>query len=86
MNPDQPGYRDPEIKHRQMGYVPKDGMAHNPLKGYPRNYPCVCGSEKKFKKCCMDKMKGTVKNSEAPRLLKYMKARILAVQTLKREG
>lgn len=24
----------------------------NPVKRYPRNAPCVCGSGKKFKKCC----------------------------------
>jgi uncharacterized protein YecA (UPF0149 family) len=28
----------------------------NPLKHVGRNDPCPCGSGKKFKKCCLDKV------------------------------
>lgn len=32
----------------------------NPFKKWPRNLPCFCGSGKKFKKCCEDKIDQTV--------------------------
>ena len=28
-------------------------MVENPLLKWPRNFNCVCGSGKKFKKCCL---------------------------------
>lgn len=28
----------------------------NPLKRFPRNLPCFCGSNKKAKSCCMPKL------------------------------
>lgn len=31
-----------------------DGNKWNPLLKYPRNEPCYCGSNKKFKKCCLE--------------------------------
>jgi len=30
---------------------------HNPYRGVGRNDPCPCGSGKKFKKCCLDKVR-----------------------------
>lgn len=33
-------------------YRPDVGNAWNPLKGYPRNAACFCGSGDKHKKCC----------------------------------
>lgn len=30
----------------------------NPLPG--RNEPCLCGSDKKFKHCCLDKLRDTI--------------------------
>ena len=32
-------------------------MKAHQRKGYMRNQPCVCGSGKKFKKCCWSKFK-----------------------------
>lgn len=34
-------------------YSPKPGHAWNPLKQYPRNEKCFCGSSEKAKKCCL---------------------------------
>ena len=35
---------------RVRRYVnPKEEVKH------PRNYPCICGSGKKYKKCCLNK-------------------------------
>jgi len=31
-------------------------------KGWMRNQPCICGSNKKFKKCCWDKFDKQPKN------------------------
>ena len=33
-------------------YNPTKGNAWNPLREYPRNMPCFCGSGIKAKKCC----------------------------------
>jgi hypothetical protein len=48
-----------------------DGPAVNPYKGVGRNDPCPCGSGKKFKKCCLDKIDAlapSVSSIPAPRL------------------
>jgi hypothetical protein len=34
-----------------MAYAVKQGHVWNPIRSYPRNNPCPCGSGKKFKKC-----------------------------------
>lgn len=39
-------------RHKQMVWALKAGSSWNPLKRYPRNNPCFCGSELKHKKCC----------------------------------
>lgn len=39
------------MKHR--GYYPAQGFAFNPYLKYPRNKECYCGSDKKYKKCCL---------------------------------
>ena len=40
-----------------MGWAPKQGFDWNPLqKMVQRNDPCICGSGKKWKKCCMDRI------------------------------
>ncbi len=33
-------------------------MGRKQRKGYMRNQPCICGSGKKFKKCCWDTFGG----------------------------
>lgn len=43
-------------KKRTVYLCPK-GYTKNPLESYPRNELCPCGSEKKFKKCCIDLVK-----------------------------
>lgn len=37
-------------KHKKR---PVDGAKWNPLLKYPRNESCYCGSNLKFKKCCL---------------------------------
>jgi uncharacterized protein YecA (UPF0149 family) len=32
---------------------PPTAPARNPLRGIGRNDPCPCGSDKKYKKCCL---------------------------------
>jgi len=34
-------------------YSPPKGYGYNPLMKHDRNGPCVCGSDKKYKKCCL---------------------------------
>lgn len=33
-----------------------EGWSYNPLSSYPRNDPCFCGSLKKSKKCCLNRI------------------------------
>ena len=49
---------------------PKE-LVWNPLKRFPRNSPCFCGSDKKAKKCCMPNL--------APRLFYKDQQTILRV-------
>lgn len=39
----------------QRQYTELEPMGAPQRKGYMRNQPCVCGSGKKFKKCCWSK-------------------------------
>ncbi len=47
-----------EQRKKPMLYRPKPGFVPNPLRGYPRNSPCLCGAlneygiRKKWKSCC----------------------------------
>ncbi len=41
-------------------YTPKAGYAWNPLRDFPRNEVCFCGSGKKFKKCHADRLRPCV--------------------------
>ena len=50
------------VKKRNSGcgrytfYAPAHGYSRNILVNYGRNLPCLCGSEVKFKKCCLPRM------------------------------
>jgi len=52
----------------------RNGMVLNPLKKYPRNSPCPCGSEKKFKSCHLDKIQLTCTPDQARKLEPIIKA------------
>jgi uncharacterized protein len=46
----------PKLKVSPPGRV-TDTIIHNPYRNVGRNDPCPCGSGKKFKKCCLDKVR-----------------------------
>jgi hypothetical protein len=50
------GEPDERVSDEQMLWSAREGPAVNPYKGVGRNDPCPCGSGKKFKKCCLDKV------------------------------
>lgn len=50
INKVQPKAKQPN----QNYYYPPPGYAWNPLKQYPRNANCFCGSGRKFKTCCVN--------------------------------
>lgn len=50
-----------------------EGFSWNPLKQWPRNMACFCGSKKKFKKCCIGKVKELVDKEDAEELRDLMK-------------
>lgn len=45
----------PQIENPRKKYVYRadKGYGWNPLRGFPRNAPCWCGSKSKAKKCCL---------------------------------
>lgn len=49
--------------HVSMGPLP--GHTWNPLLRLPRNMPCPCRSQKKFKVCCLSKLPQAVKIEDA---------------------
>lgn len=49
---------------------------YNPLSSYPRNDPCFCGSGKKSKKCCLNKIPKAVPKE----LVKYMAGKSIGSQ------
>ncbi len=51
----------------------RDGYEWNPLRAFPRNLPCPCGSQKKFKVCCLDSMPAAVKADIAAEYREGMK-------------
>jgi len=40
-------------------------MVSNPLLKWPRYFNCVCGSGKKFKKCCLPQLAGKITTKDA---------------------
>ena len=55
-------------------YVPKPGYMWNPLENFPRNLPCFCGSEVKFKKCHMPGLSRTISVEQYKKLEPYIPA------------
>jgi len=47
-------------------------MTSNPLLKWPRNFSCVCGSGKKFKKCCLNGLSGQVTIEDAVNINKKL--------------
>lgn len=50
------------------------GYSWNPLKKHPRNSPCPCGSQKKFKKCHLDLLPEAITTQEAEKLKRLAKS------------
>lgn len=42
------------------GVLPGIDKVWNPLRRFPRNAPCFCGSKEKFKRCCAEKLADTI--------------------------
>ena len=54
-------------------HVTDKTLGWSPLRKYPPNEPCICGSGKKFKKCCRDKTMKAVEKSLIPKLRETVK-------------
>lgn len=54
-----------ELVEVVVATIPKKGFVWNPLRKFPRNMSCVCGSGKKFKSCCESKIPKVVKEEHA---------------------
>jgi hypothetical protein len=59
---------------KRTGFWPKAGYAPNPLISYmKRNDVCICGSGKKWKKCCINLTARVVTIEEAAEIEKEIK-------------
>lgn len=47
-------------------------LVPNPLLEWPRNFNCVCGSGKKFKKCCLNELQRNVTIKDANEINKKL--------------
>lgn len=61
-------------------FKPKDGYAFNPLRDYPRNEACFCGSLKKFKKCHDGKLPMCCTVKSAHEIRQFMAQRFRATK------
>lgn len=61
-----------DIKPGRVVYRPTQGYAWNPLREWPRNEVCFCGSKKKAKKCHLNEMAPCILESDAVKLQKYL--------------
>ena len=50
----------------------KPKLTSNPLLKWPRNFNCVCGSGKKFKKCCLNGLARAITIKDAIELNKKL--------------
>ncbi len=62
-NADQLAKIEQELENALVPLTPSQERTLTPMnaaarKGWMRNQPCVCGSGKKFKKCCWHKYSG----------------------------
>jgi hypothetical protein len=55
-------------------WIPRIGFAFNPLRDYPRNAPCWCGSGVKAKKCHLPTVPPTVEASKEEKLREFVSA------------
>ena len=55
-------YRDQQERREEKSLAARGTeaaqVARNPFRGVGRNHPCPCGSGKKFKKCCLNRVTG----------------------------
>ena len=61
-----------EVERHRVAKGLKPGYAWNPLKKFPRNVKCFCGSGKKFKNCCLSKLRDIVDTKTAREIKKGM--------------
>src|SRR5579859_3237184 len=65
---EQENYQKAQAKlneRAKMAFKLLPGHAWNPMRKFPRNNPCPCGSGLKFKKCCLSTMKPAITTSQA---------------------
>lgn len=67
------------MKKHRTAYFLSGGNSWNPLKKFPRNAPCFCGSEKKFKKCCEPKTNHFVQTDDVPKVKAFMEHKLAPV-------
>lgn len=74
----RPALTPEEIKLKsESGVQPQrlmPGYVWNPLKRFPRNHPCVCGSDRKFKSCCEPNLRPAMREAYAKEIIRYWNA------------
>lgn len=55
-------------------YMLKEGYVWNPIRDYPRNKPCWCGSTRRAKACCLPNAATACTEEEAVRFRAFVDA------------
>lgn len=69
----QPDRPTPWKTAGRQAYGPKNGAAWNPLRSFPPNQKCFCGSQIKAKKCCLPKQPQCVDEKIAKEITQLLK-------------
>lgn len=65
------GAKMPKVKRTSqanLGPIKRSEVEPHPFRKFPRNWPCFCGSGKKFKKCHMDEVPQWIMKNQAPQV------------------
>ena len=68
------GWQAKRAVAKQAGIDLKPVLVKNPLLDWPRNNKCVCGSGKKFKKCCLNTLSRQVTMKDAKMINEKLQA------------
>jgi hypothetical protein len=73
-------------KAKRVLLAPLPGFTYNPLLKLPRNSPCPCRSDKKFKACCLSTLPQVVPTADAEKFAEAMKRPNLTFVTKENEA
>lgn len=71
-----------DFDRSKMIFKLEPGFSWNPIRDFPRNHKCFCGSGKKFKKCHLDKCSPVIETSKVKELKDAMRKILLGIEEI----